>query len=149
MNNSVFGKMTENIRKHRDINLVTNEEVYLKRMLKPNFRSGIVFSKNLMGCEMGKIQVTMNKPVYLGQAIFDLSKTIMYEFHYDYMKMRYGANLQLCYMDTDSLVYNIKTDNFYEDITGNVKARFDMSDYSHSHPLPMGVNKEGYWPYEG
>ena len=78
MNNSVFGKTMENIRKHRNIKLVTNREAYLKLVMKPNFKSGILFSENLMGCEMGKIKVVMNKPVYLGQAILDLSKIVMY-----------------------------------------------------------------------
>ena len=77
MNNSVFGKTMENIRKHRNIKLVTNQEAYLKAVMKPNFKSGILFSENLMGCEMGKIKVVMNKPVYRGQAILDLSKSIL------------------------------------------------------------------------
>ena len=77
MNNSVFGKTMENIRKHKNIKLVTNRESYLKTVVKPNFKSGIIFSTNLMGCEMGKIKVVMNKPVYLGQAILDLSKIVM------------------------------------------------------------------------
>ena len=84
MNNAMFGKMMENVRKHRSIKLITNEKLYLKAVMKPNFKSGILFSENLMGCEMGKTKVMMNKPVYLGQAILDLRKTIMYEFHYDY-----------------------------------------------------------------
>ena len=86
----------------------------------------------------------MNKPVYLVQAILSLSKIVMYEFHDGYTKLKYGMNLQLCYMDTDSLFYVIKTDDFYEDISGNVKARFDPSSYSHSwvRPLPMGVSKK-------
>ena len=99
MNNSVFRKTIENIRKHRDINLVTNEEGYLKRVMKLNIKSEIIFSENLIGCEMGKIRVVMNKSIYLGQAILDLSKIIMYEFHYDYMKPKYGESLQLCYME--------------------------------------------------
>ena len=74
----------ENIRKHRNIGLVTTEEKYLCMVMKPNFKSGVLFGENLMGCEMGKIKVVMNKPVYLGQAILDLSKIVMYEFHYDY-----------------------------------------------------------------
>ena len=86
MNNSAFGKTMENIRKHRNIKLVTNREGYLKAVTKTNFKSGILFGENLMGCEMGKIKVVMNKPVYLEQAILDLSKIVMYEFHYDYMK---------------------------------------------------------------
>ena len=102
MNNSVFGKTMENIRKHRNIKLVNNEEEYLKNVMKPNFKSGTLLGPDLMGCEMGKVRVVMNKPVYLGQAILDLSKTIMYEFHYDYMIPKYGDRLKLCYMDTDS-----------------------------------------------
>ena len=80
MNNAVFGKTMENIRKHRDIKLVNNEEAYLKAVMKPNFKSGTPFRPNLMGCKMGKIKVVMNKSVYLGQAILDLSKIVMYEF---------------------------------------------------------------------
>ena len=105
MNNSVFGKTMENIRKQRNIKVVTNKELYLHTVMKPNFKSGVLFGVNLMGCEMGKIKVVMNKPAYLGQAILDLSKIIMYEFHYDYMKPKYGDNLKLCYKDTDLLVY--------------------------------------------
>ena len=85
MNNSVLGKTMENIRKHRNIGLVTTEEKYLHTVMKQNFKCGVLFGENLMGCEMGKIKVVMNKPVSLGQAILDLSKIIMYEFHYDYM----------------------------------------------------------------
>ena len=65
---------------------------------------------------MGKREITMNKPVYLGQAILDLSKTLMYEFHYDYMRSKYGSKVNLCYMDIDSFVYEIKTEDFYRDI---------------------------------
>ena len=143
MNNSVFGKMTENIRKHRNIKLVTTEEKYLKTVMKPNFKSGVRFDENLMGCEMGKIKVVMKKPVYLGQAILDLSKIVMYEFHYDYMKPKYdGENLKLCYMDTDSLVYEIKTEDFYADIMDNVLVRFNTSGYIHDRPLPISLNKK-------
>ena len=86
----------------------------------------------------------MNKPVYLGQAILDLSKIIMYEFHYDYMKPKYGENLKLCYMDTDSPVYHIKTKDFYEDIAKDVNARFNTSGYGKgdARPLPIGLNKK-------
>ena len=76
MNNTVFGKAMENIRRHRDIKLVTNTKAYLKNVMKPNFKSGVLFSENLMGCEVGKIKVVMNKPVYLGQAILDLSRPL-------------------------------------------------------------------------
>ena len=116
MNNSVFGKAMENIRKHKDIKLVTNKKSYLRRVMKPNFKSEIHFSENLMGCEMGKIKVVMKKPVYLGQAVLNLSKILRYKFHYNYMKPRYGGNIKLCYMDADSLVYHIKTKDFHRDI---------------------------------
>ena len=117
MNNSVFGKTMENIRKHRHIKLVTTKEKYLRTVMKPNFKSGVLFGENVTGCEMGKIKVVMNKPVCLGQVILDLSKILMYEFHYDYMIPKYGfQKLKLCYMDTDSLVYEIKTEDFYADI---------------------------------
>ena len=81
--------------------------------MKPNFKSGVLFGENPMGCELGKIKVVMNKPVYLGQAILDLSKIVMYEFHYDYMKKKYSEGLTLCYMDTDSLIYDIEHGDFY------------------------------------
>ena len=97
-----------------------------------------------MGFEIGKIKVVMNKPVYLGQAILDLSKIVMYEFHYDYIKPKYGGNLKTCYVDTDSLVYHIKTEDFYEAIVNDVKERFDTSGYDKKDagPLPMGLNKK-------
>ena len=110
--------------------------------MKPNFKSGTLFGENLMGCEMGKIKVVMNKPVYLGQAILDLSKIVMYELHYDYMKQKYPEELTLCYMDTDSLIYSIETDDFYKDIAEDVKDRFDMSGYNPNRPLPVGLNKK-------
>ena len=145
MNNSVFGKTMENIRKHRNIKLVMTEEKYLHTVMHPNFKSGVLFGENLMGCEMGKIKVVLNKPIYLGQVILDLSKIVMYEFHYDYMVPKYELEkLKLCYMDTDSLVYDIKTEDFYEDIANDVEARFDTSGYSKTdfRPLPIGLNEK-------
>ena len=79
MNNLVFGKTMGTIRRHRNIKLGTTEEKYLHTVMKPNFKSGVLFGENLIGCEMGKIKVVMNKPVYLSQVILDLSKIIMYE----------------------------------------------------------------------
>ena len=133
----------ENIRKHRNIRLVMTEEKYLCTVMKPNFKSGVLFGENLMGCEMGKIKVVMNKPVYLGQVILDLTKIIMYEFHYNYMVPKYGLEkLKLCYMDTDSLVYDIKTEDFHEDISDDVLARFDNSGYCPNRPLLVGLSKK-------
>ena len=95
---------------------------------------------------MGKVRVVINKPVInnLGQAILDLSKTIMYEFHYDYVIPKYEDRLKLCYMDTDSLIYSIKTEDFYSDISPDIESRFDTSGYPNdeSRPLPVGKNKK-------
>ena len=142
MNNSVFGKTMESMQKHRNIKLVTNKEGYLRTVMKPNFKSGVLFGEGLMGCEMGKIKVVMNKPIYLGQARLDISKIIMYEFHYDYMVPKYGKKLDLCYMDTDSLIYNIETEDFFKDIAEDVPARFDTSGYILDRPLLIGLNKK-------
>ena len=131
----------ENIRKHKNIKLVTNKAQYLKTVMKPNFKSGVLFGENLMGCEMGKIKVAMKKPVYLGQPILDVRKIVMYEFHYDYMKPKF-KDLQLCYMDTDSLIYNIKTEDFYSEIADDVSTRLDTFGYCPDRPLPIGLNKK-------
>ena len=95
--------------------------------MKPNFKSGVLFGKNLMGCEMEKIKVVMNQPVYLGQVILHLSKIVMYELYYDYMKQKYPEGLTVCYMDTDSPIYDIETEDFYKNIAEDVKDRFDTS----------------------
>ena len=125
MNNSVFGKTIENIRNHKDMKSVTSDEKYLKYAMKPNFKN-----KHLFAVEMGKTEIKMNKPVYLGQAILELSKTLMHEFHYDYKRPKYGSKVKLCYMDTDSFVYEIETEDFYRDIAKDVKKRFHTSGYS-------------------
>ena len=111
MNNSVFGKTMENIRNHKDMKLVTSDKKYLKYVMKPNLKDGFPFSKHLFAVEMGKTEIKMNKPVYLGQAILDLSKTLMYEFHYDFMRPKYGSKVKLCYVDTDGFVYEIEAED--------------------------------------
>ena len=140
MNNSVFGKTMENIRDHKDMKLVTSDKKYQKYVMKPNFKDGHPFSKHLFAAKMGKREITMNKPVYLGQAILDVSKMLMYEFHYNYMRPKYGSKVKLCYMDTDSFVYEIETEDFYRDIANDVEKRFDTGGYSKddNKPLPIG-----------
>ena len=128
--NSVFGKTMENIRNHKNMKLVASEQKYQKYVMKPSFKNGYPFSKDLFAVEMGKTEIKMNKPVYLGQPILDLSKTLMYEFHYEYMRPRFGGNIRLCYMDTDSLVYEIETEDFYRDTAKDVEKRLDTSGYS-------------------
>ena len=144
MNNSVFGKTMANIRRHRDIKLVNNKKEYMKTVMKPKVKSGTLLGDDLMGCEMGKIKVVINKPVYLGQAILDLSKIIMYEFHYDYMLPKYGDKIKLCYMDTDSYVYDIKTEDFYKDIAKDVEVRFDTSAYMSIDPCQLERIRKSY-----
>ena len=112
--------------------------------MKPNFKDGYPFSKHLFALEMGKIEIKMNKPVYLGQAILGLNKMLMYEFHYDYMRPKYGSKVRLCYKDTDSFVFEIRAEDFYRDVAKNVEKRFDTSGYSkdENKPIPIGKNKK-------
>ena len=144
MNNSVFGKTMENIRNRVDVKLVNTKEKLIKLVAKPNFRSRKIFSENLVSVHMKKTSLTMNKPVYLGMCILELSKTIMYDFHYNYIKPKYEDKAKLLFTDTDSLMYEIKTEDFYKDISGDVKDRFDTSDYPQNHPsgIPTGINKK-------
>ena len=141
MNNSAFGKTMEN---HKDMKLVTSDKKYLRYVMKPNFSNGFPFFKHLLVVEMGKTEIKMNKPMHLGQALLDLSKRLMYEFHCDCMRPKYGSKVRLCYMDTDSFVYEIETEDFYRDIEKDVKKRFDTSGYSRDdkRPLPIGENKK-------
>ena len=112
MNNSVFGKTMENVRNHRDIKVVTTDKQRSILASESNYHSSKCISKDLMIMEMKKVEVKMNKPIYVGQAILDISKTLMYEFWYDYIKRKYDDKARLCYMDTDSFVMHIKTEDF-------------------------------------
>ena len=107
MNNAVFGKTIENVRNHRHIKLVTTDKRRNQLVSEPN-----CFSEKLLAIEMKKTKVKMNKPIYLGLSILEISKTLMYEFWYDYAKPKYDDNVKLCYMDTDSFIMHIKTEYF-------------------------------------
>ena len=91
---------------------------------------------------MKKTKLRTNTPIYLGLSILEISKTLMYEFWYDYMKLKYNDKVKLCHMDTDSFIMNIKTNDFYEDIASDVENRFDTSNYEVNRPLPTGKNKK-------
>ena len=117
----------ENVRKQRDIKLVTTDKRRNQLVSKPNYRTTKWFSENLLATEMKRTKVKMNKPVYLGLSILQTNKKLMYEFWYDYMKPKYRDNVKLCYMDTDSFIMHIKTKDFYKDIANDVKKRFDTS----------------------
>ena len=144
MNNSVFGKTIENVRKHRDIKLVTTEEKRIKLVSEPNYHTTKHFSKNLLTIEMRKTKVKMNKPVYLGMSILDISKTLLYEIWYDYIKPKYKDKAKLHYMDTDSFAINIFTEDVFEDINNDVERCFDTSNYDKNdkRPLLMVMNKK-------
>ena len=144
MNNSVFGKTMENIRNRVDVKLVNTEEKFKKLVAKPNFKSRKIFNENLISVHMKKTSLTMNKPVYLGMCILELSKIIMFDFHYKYIKPKYGNKAKLLFTDTDSFLYEIETEDFYKDIAGDVKDKFDTSEYPENHPsgIPTGINKK-------
>ena len=144
MNNSVFGKTMENVRKHRDIKLVTTDERRNKLVSEPNYHTKKHFSENLLAIEMKKAKVKMNKPIYLGMSILDISKTLMYEFWYECIKPKYKEKAKLCFMDTDSFLINILTEDFFEDINNDVERWFDTSNYDKNdkRPLQIGVNKK-------
>ena len=142
MKNAVFGKTMENVTKHRDIKLVKTDKKRNKLVSEPNYHTMKLIDNNLAIIEMRKVKVKMNKPIYLGLSILDISKITMYEFWYDYVKSKYEDKARLCYMDTDSFAVNIKTKDFYKDIAENVKERFDTSNYIYDRPLPTRVNKK-------
>ena len=136
------GKAMENIRKYRDIKLVTAYKRRSKLLSEPNYHTMNYISEDLSIIEMNKTRVKMNKPIYLELSILDISKILMYEFWYDYIKPKYGSDVKLCYMDTYSFVMNIKTNDFYKDIANDVERKFDISNYEVNRPLPMGKNKK-------
>ena len=144
MNNSVFGKTMENIRNRKDIKLVTSKKSALKLIAKPNFKHRTIFTENLISVHMGKTKLIFNKPVYVGMCILDVSKTLMYDFHYNYIKKKYNNRALLLMTDTDSLCYELETEDFYKDISSDIEAKFDTSAYPKDHPsgIKTGVNKK-------
>ena len=130
--------MLENI----EIKLVTTDKKRSKLVSEPNYHMMNLISENLSIIEMKKIKVKMNKPIYLGLSILEISKILMYEFWYDYMKPKYSDNVKLCDTDTHSFIINIKTKDFYKDIANDVEDRFDTSNYEVYRPLPTGKNKK-------
>ena len=142
MNNVVFGKTMENIRKHRNIKLITTDKRRNKLVSEPNYHTINCISEDLSIIEMNKTKVKMNKPIYLGLSILEISKILMYEFWYDYMIPKYGDNIKLCYMDTDSFIMNTKAKDFYKDIATDIEKKFNMSNYEVDRPLSIGKNKK-------
>ena len=144
MNNSVFGKTIENIRKRQNVVIVDNKKLAIKLSSKLNFERLTIFDENLAAFHMKKTEVYFNKPVFVGQAILDISKTFMFDFHYNFIRKKYGDKAELLFTDTDSLMYLIQTEDFYQDINKDIKKKFDTSDYPENHPsgIKTGVNKK-------
>ena len=143
MNNAVFGKTMENVKKHRNIKLETTERRRNYFLSEPNYHTTNCFTENLLATETKKTQILMNKLAYLDLSILDLSKTVMYEFWYNYVKPKYGKNPKLCYMDTDSVIVHIKTEHIYKDIAEDVETRFETSNFELNRTLSKG--KKNNW----
>ena len=133
LNNACFGKTMENLRKRVDVRLVTDERKLLKLVSKPTYVSTKIFNENLVAIHKIKETLTLNKPAYVGMCVLDLSKTLMYDFHYNYIKAKYGSKARLLFTDTDSLTYEIEAEDVYQDFW-NDKDRFDNSDYPENSP---------------
>ena len=141
MNNSVFGKTMENIRKRVDVRLVTDKKKFLKLTSKPTYVSSKIFNENLVAVHKIKETLTLNRPAYVGMCILDLSKTLMYDFHYNYIKKKYVEKAKLLFTDTDSLTYEIEAKDVYKDFWKD-KDRFDNSDYSKDSKYHDDTNKK-------
>ena len=141
MNNSVFGKTMENLRKWVDVRLMTNEKKLDKLTSKPTFVSSKIFNETLMAVHEVKETLTPNRLAYVGMCILDLSKMLMYDFHYNYMKKKYNNRARLLFTDTDSLTYEIAAEDIYKDFW-NDKDMLDNSDYLESSPYYCNVNKK-------
>ena len=148
MNNAVCGKTMENIRNRFDAKLVSNKKDYLKWTSKPTYMSHKIFDNDLVAIRKNKVILTLNKPAYIGMCILELSKVLRYEFHYDYLKNKYGNNSRLLFRDTDSSMYKIKTEDDYKDFS-NYKEMFGFRNYStkskyydNSNKLVVGKMKD-------
>ncbi len=138
---SVYGKTMENLRRHVDIRLVNNVDRLRKLVAMPSYQRYSIFSEDLAALQMQKVELTLNKPIYVGFTILDVSKLLMYQFHYDYIRPKYGDKAWLLFTDTDSLCYLIETEDVYADMAQDAQ-HFDFSDYPSDHPLFSTQNKK-------
>ena len=139
LNNSLFGKTIENQRKYSNIKLVIGEKLK-KLVVSPAFVNSKAFDNELHAVQMMKTSIVLNKPKYLGMSILDISKVIMYDFHYGYMAK--FPDKKLLFTDTDSLMYEIKTEDFYKEIAPDVELHFDTASYPKEHFLYRSVNNK-------
>ena len=148
MNNSVYGKIMENVRKHGDFELVDTAVRFQKLVNKPTYKHRHIIHENLVVVEKEKHKVELNKPIYMGMSVLDYPKAHMYSFYYDILKPKYGDNIKLLYTDTDSYVIQVMTDDIYEDFRG-INDYMDFSDYPISHPNYDKSNKKSSWEIQG
>ena len=150
MNNGVFGKTQENLRKRVQVDIVTNATILRKRVAKPSFCRGMSITDDITVVQCKVQTLTLNRPIYVGFTVLELSKLHMYDFHYNHMKSKYpyANQLKLLFTDTDTLVYAVQTENIYEDMA--VDDRYDFSEYPTTHPLYNTSNKKalGYFKDE-
>ena len=141
MNNAIFGKTMEDKRKHLDFEVVSDETRYMKCVSNPNFKHSHIINENLVGVEKQETKLKLDKPIFIGMSILDLSKQHMYKFYYDVMKPKYGDNIKMVYTDTDSFVFHTKTNDIYEDLN-TIKKELDFSDYPKEHKCYDDNNKK-------
>ena len=141
MNNAVYGKTNENLRNRVNVEVITNKAIALKRVAKPSFERSQIIRDDLVIIQCKVITLKLNKPVYVGFSILELSKVLMYDFHYNHMVPKYKKNLSLCFTDTDSLLYDVKTENIYDDMKSNYDL-YDFSEYPLEHSLFSKENKK-------
>lgn len=143
MNNAIFGKTMENVRNRMNLEIVSCHKRLEKLIAKPSFLGTTIYTENLCAVTRARDTVTLNKPIYVGLSILDMSKTHMYDFHYNVMKPKYGSKLNLLYMDTDSFFYEIETEDIYLDMLGDdLSDYFDTSDFPKNHPCYSVKNKK-------
>lgn len=141
MNNAVYGKTMENVREHIDFELVDTAERYQKCLNKPPFKHRHIITENLIGVEKMKETVKLNKPMYVGMSILDMSKLHMYSFYYDALKEKYDDKIRLICTDTDSFVIHTKTEDIYDDFN-EMKEHMDFSDYDKNDKCYDITNKK-------
>ena len=133
----------ENVRKRVNVKLLRSDEEQkiLKYVAKPTFARQEIFNEHLVGIQNHKEKVLLNKPIYVGMSVLDLSKHLMYDFYYNTLKARYGENVRLLYTDTDSLIVHVQTEDIYADMKKNLD-EYDTSNYPADHPLFSNTNKK-------
>ena len=141
LNNAVFGKTMEDKRKHLDFEIVSDERRFMKCVNNPSFKRSHIINEDLVGVEKQKPKLKLDKPIFIGMRVLDLSKQHMYKFFYDVMKPKYGENIIMVFTDTDSFVFHTKTDDIYQDLK-EINDEMDFSGYDKNHKCYDATNKK-------